>query len=90
MEEAGFLNRLIAPIVSRAHTDAGAITSVAGTAVGLNVVTGDQYVAVVLPSRVFRTEFARRGLAPGCCPEPSRTPAPSPRRSCRGTAAAPT
>ena len=25
---------------------------------------GDQYVAVVLPSRVFRPEFARRGLAP--------------------------
>ena len=64
MEEAGFLNRLIAPIIDRAHTDAGAITSVAATSAGLNVVTGDQYVAVVLPSRVFRTEFARRGLAP--------------------------
>ena len=64
MEEAGFLNRLIAPLVRRAHTDAGAITSVAATAVGLNVVAGDQYVAVVLPSRVYRTEFARRGLAP--------------------------
>ena len=64
MEEAGFLNRLIAPMVRRAHSDAGAITSVAATSVGLNVVTGDQYVAVVLPSRVFRTEFARRGLAP--------------------------
>jgi NhaC family Na+:H+ antiporter len=64
MEEAGFLNRLIAPIVHRAHTDAGAITSVAATSAGLNVVAGDQYVAVVLPSRVFRTEFARRGLAP--------------------------
>jgi NhaC family Na+:H+ antiporter len=64
MEEAGFLNRLIAPIIDRAHTDAGAITSVAATSVGLNVVTGDQYVAVVLPSRVFRPEFARRGLAP--------------------------
>ena len=64
MEEAGFLNRLIAPMVRRAHTDAGAITSVAATSAGLNVVAGDQYVAVVLPSRVFRTEFARRGLAP--------------------------
>jgi NhaC family Na+:H+ antiporter len=64
MEEAGFLNRLIAPIVHRAHNDAGAITSVAATSAGLNVVTGDQYVAVVLPSRVFRTEFARRRLAP--------------------------
>ena len=31
---------------------------------GLNVIAGDQYVADVLPSRMFRDEFARRGLAP--------------------------
>src|SRR6185369_11598225 len=30
----------------------------------LNVIAGDQYVAVVLPGRMFRSEFARRGLAP--------------------------
>ena len=64
MEEAGFLDRLIEPMVRRAHSDAGLITSVAGTCIGLNIVAGDQYVAVVLPSRVFRVEFARRGLAP--------------------------
>ena len=64
MEEAGFLDRLIAPIVRRARSDAGLITSVAGTCVGLNVVAGDQYVADVLPSRVFRRPFARQGLAP--------------------------
>jgi Na+:H+ antiporter, NhaC family len=64
MEEAGFLDRLVAPIVRRARSDAGLITSVAGTSAGLNVVAGDQYVAVVLPSRVFRTAFARRRLAP--------------------------
>jgi NhaC family Na+:H+ antiporter len=64
MEEAGFLDRLIAPVVRRARSDAGLITAVAGTSAGLNVVAGDQYVAVVLPSRVFRTAFARRRLAP--------------------------
>jgi NhaC family Na+:H+ antiporter len=32
-------------------------------AFGLNIVAGDQYIALVLPSRVFRAEFARRGLA---------------------------
>jgi Na+:H+ antiporter, NhaC family len=64
MEEAGFLNRLIAPIVSRAHSDARLIASVAATSTGLNVVAGDQYVADVLPARVFREEFAKRGLAP--------------------------
>jgi Na+:H+ antiporter, NhaC family len=64
MEEAGFLDRLIAPVVRRARTDAGLIASVAGTCIGLNVVAGDQYVADVLPSRVYRGAFARRGLAP--------------------------
>jgi NhaC family Na+:H+ antiporter len=64
MEEAGFLNRLIAPVVRRARSDAGLIVSVAATATGLNVIAGDQYVADVLPSRVYRAEFARRGLAP--------------------------
>jgi NhaC family Na+:H+ antiporter len=64
MEEAGFLDRLIAPVVRRARTDAGLIASVAATAIGLNVVAGDQYVADVMPSRVYRDAFARRGLAP--------------------------
>jgi Na+:H+ antiporter, NhaC family len=64
MEEAGFLERLIAPVVHRARSDASLIASVACTCIGLNVVAGDQYVADVLPSRVYRTAFARRGLAP--------------------------
>ena len=32
--------------------------------IGLNVTAGDQYVADVLPSRVYRREFAKAGLAP--------------------------
>jgi NhaC family Na+:H+ antiporter len=31
---------------------------------GLNLVAGDQYIALVLPSRMFKMEFAKRGLAP--------------------------
>jgi NhaC family Na+:H+ antiporter len=64
MEYAGFLNRLISPLVARAGTAARLLVTVGVTAIGLNVVAGDQYVAVVLPSRVFRLEFAERGLAP--------------------------
>ena len=90
MEEAGFLNRLIAPLVREPARTPALITSVAGTSVGLNVVAGDQYVADVLPSRVFRTSSPAGASPRGCCRAPSRTPAPSPRRSCRGTAAAPT
>jgi Na+:H+ antiporter, NhaC family len=64
MEQAGFLERLIRPIVARAQTTGSLIAAVIFTSIGLNVVAGDQYVADVLPSRVYRDEFARRGIAP--------------------------
>jgi NhaC family Na+:H+ antiporter len=64
MEHAGFLQRLLEPIVSRARGRGSLISAVTGSGVGLNVIAGDQYVADVLPARMFRQEFARRGLAP--------------------------
>jgi Na+:H+ antiporter, NhaC family len=64
VEHAGFLNRLLAPIVARARTRGRLILAVNASGVGLNVIAGDQYVADVLPARMFREEFARRGLAP--------------------------
>src|SRR4249919_2819510 len=64
MEHAGFLQRLLEPVVSRARTRGQLVTAVVGSGVGLNVIAGDQYVADVLPARTFRDEFARRGLAP--------------------------
>jgi NhaC family Na+:H+ antiporter len=64
MEHAGFLDRLIRPLVTRATSAFRLIASTAATAIGLNVVAGDQYVAVVLPSRVFRSVYRERGLAP--------------------------
>ena len=40
------------------------IAAVNASGVGLNVIAGDQYVADVLPARMFRNEFEKRGLAP--------------------------
>jgi Na+:H+ antiporter, NhaC family len=64
MEHAGFLHRLLQPVVTRARRRGSLILAVNGSCVGLNVVAGDQYVADVLPARMFRDEFASRGLAP--------------------------
>jgi NhaC family Na+:H+ antiporter len=64
MEAAGFLDRLIAPLVARARSSGWLIATVVGTCFGLNVVAGDQYVADVLPSRAYRDTFALNGLAP--------------------------
>src|SRR5215472_1339004 len=64
MERAGFIDRLLQPIVHRARSDGRLIAATGLTCIGLNVIAGDQYVADVLPSRAFRAEYARRGLAP--------------------------
>ena len=64
MEEAGFLERLIRPILAGAKSTGRLIAAVIGTCIGLNIIAGDQYVAIVMPSRVYRFEFAKRGIAP--------------------------
>ena len=64
LEHAGFLNRLLQPIVTRARSRGKLILAVNASGIGLNVVAGDQYVADVLPARMYAEEFRRRGLAP--------------------------
>jgi NhaC family Na+:H+ antiporter len=64
LEHAGLLDRLLRPVVTMAKSRGSLIASVNASGIGLNVIAGDQYVADVLPSRMFRGEFERRGLAP--------------------------
>jgi len=64
MEHAGFLNRLIEPIIERATTTGRLVIAVAGTAIGLNIIAADQYIAIVMPSRIYRLEFQRRRIQP--------------------------
>lgn len=64
LEHAGMLERLLVPIVARARTRGGLIAAVNASGIGLNVIAGDQYVADVLPSRMYRREFERRRIAP--------------------------
>jgi NhaC family Na+:H+ antiporter len=64
LERAGFLDRLLLPVVAHARTRGRLILAVNMSGVGLNVIAGDQYVADVLPSRMFRGEFERRKLPP--------------------------
>ena len=64
MEHAGFLRRLLEPVVAHAPTRGRLIAAVNASGIGLNVIAGDQYVADVLPARMFASEFERRGLEP--------------------------
>jgi NhaC family Na+:H+ antiporter len=65
LEHVGFLDRLLRPIVTKARSRGQLILAVIhGSAIGLNVTAGDQYVADVLPARMYAEGFRRRGLAP--------------------------
>ena len=64
LDQFGLLSKLITPILLRAQTTGKLIGTVAATALGLNIIAGDQYIALVLPARMFQVEFHSRGLAP--------------------------
>ncbi|MFC7494405.1 MULTISPECIES: Na+/H+ antiporter NhaC [unclassified Nocardioides] len=63
LEEFGLISRLVDPMIASAKSTGRLFLTVFACGFGLNVVAGDQYIALVLPSRVFRAEFAQRGLA---------------------------
>ena len=64
VEKAGVLERLITPVISAAKSAGALVASLVGSVLATNVATADQYIAIVLPGRMFKAEFARRGLAP--------------------------
>lgn len=64
MEEFGLLAKLINPVLLRAQTTGKLFLTIVCTAIGLNIFAGDQYIALVLPVRIFKVEFQKRGLQP--------------------------
>lgn len=64
LDELGLIKRLTEPLIARARSRGALYLAVFASAFGLNIVAGDQYIALVLPARTYRAEFAKRGLAP--------------------------
>jgi NhaC family Na+:H+ antiporter len=64
VERAGVLDRLMAPVIARAKSAGRLVASLVGSVVATNVVTADQYIAIVLPGRMFKRAFDQRGIAP--------------------------
>jgi Na+:H+ antiporter, NhaC family len=62
METTGMLQRLAAAILGSVRGTGSLIAATLGTAIGMNVIASDQYIAIVLPGRMFRAEYKRRGL----------------------------
>jgi Na+:H+ antiporter, NhaC family len=64
METTGMLQQIAASILGFVRGSGSLIVATLATAVGMNVIASDQYIAIVLPGRMFRAEYARRGLHP--------------------------
>ncbi|MEJ0078748.1 MAG: Na+/H+ antiporter NhaC family protein [Alphaproteobacteria bacterium] len=64
IEKAGMLDRLIAPIINAAKSVGALVASLVGAVLATSILTADQYMAVVLPGRMFKKAFEQRGLAP--------------------------
>ncbi len=63
MEKLGLLKRLVIGLINMAQTTGSLIFVTAMTCIGVNILAADQYIAVVLPGRMYRLEFKRRNLA---------------------------
>lgn len=64
MEHSGLLPRLLRPLLAGVRSVGGLIASTVGTAIGVNLVAGDHFLAIALTGRSFRQPFDARGLAP--------------------------
>ncbi|WP_417684731.1 Na+/H+ antiporter NhaC [Pseudidiomarina gelatinasegens] len=64
MEKLGLLQRLIAGLLGYVKSIGSLIGATLFTCFGANILTADQYMAIVLPGRMYREEFERRGLDP--------------------------
>jgi Na+:H+ antiporter, NhaC family len=64
MERAGMLERLIQGALKAAKSTGSLVTTVVLSCIGINIIAADQYIAIVLPGKMFQAEFKRRNLDP--------------------------
>jgi NhaC family Na+:H+ antiporter len=64
LETTKILERIAAGILSFVRGTGSLIAATLATCIGMNVVASDQYIAIVIPGRMFRAEYRKRGLHP--------------------------
>jgi NhaC family Na+:H+ antiporter len=64
METTGFLNKITSAVVKRAKSTGALIASTAATCIFFNATASDQYLAIVVPGKMFAETYKERGLAP--------------------------
>ena len=64
MEQTGLLVKILHEIMQRAKTTASIIASTIVTCIGANIIAADQYMAIVIPGRMYKVAFQHHNLAP--------------------------
>ncbi|MDB4292266.1 Na+/H+ antiporter NhaC [Maribacter sp.] len=64
MDGIGALSRITKSLLSMAKSTFGLFASTVGSCLALNVTASDQYLAIVVPGKMFSKAYADKGLAP--------------------------
>jgi NhaC family Na+:H+ antiporter len=64
MERSGMLERLAAAILTLARSTGSLISVTIFSCFGMNILASDQYLAIIVPGRMYRGAFLKRGLHP--------------------------
>lgn len=62
LEKVGLLKRAVSAILKGATSAGDMISRTILTCFGTNLITADQYMAIVMPGRMYKEEFEKRGL----------------------------
>ena len=63
LETAQLLHKIVEKVLIFANSTGSLIVTTIATCIGINIIAADQYIAIVLPGRMYRAEFKRRKLA---------------------------
>ena len=64
LDKLGMLSKITEVIVSKAKSRGSLIATTTLTCIGFNVTASDQYLAIVVPGKMFSKTYRDRGLAP--------------------------
>ncbi|WP_338763953.1 Na+/H+ antiporter NhaC [Bernardetia sp. ABR2-2B] len=64
MDSVGMLARISNAVISLAHSTGSMIAATVGTCIVFNLTASDQYLAVVVPGKMYANAFRKKGLAP--------------------------
>lgn len=64
MESSGLLKRIAEAVISKVKSNGSLVAATAGTTIFFNGTASDQYLAIVVPGRMYADIYKEKGLAP--------------------------